>query len=127
MDRRIKAIRATVSMKIALSHSLLALVNNYVKAIRFTLFWLKENVPNPNEKKVLGKVQTIELAKAISKTVTKIDDIQLGLDERKNVEKRKFYVLIGDNIEIGFYYNLYLPDGKRNGIVEMIPYYKQYK
>ncbi|ADX82035.1 hypothetical protein [Saccharolobus islandicus] len=71
--------------------------------------------------------QTIELAKAIGKTITKIDDIQLGLDERKNVEKRKFYVLIGDNIEIGFYYNLYSPDGKRNGIVEMIPYYKQYK
>jgi hypothetical protein len=44
-----KAIRATVSMKIALSDSLLVLVNNYVKALRFTLFWLKENVPNPNE------------------------------------------------------------------------------
>ena len=51
-----KAIRATVSMKIAVSDSLLALVNNYVKALRFTLFWLKENVPNPNEKEVLGKV-----------------------------------------------------------------------
>jgi len=51
-----KAIRATVSMKIALSEPLLALVNNYVKALRFTLFWLKENVPNPNEKEVLGKV-----------------------------------------------------------------------
>jgi len=51
-----KAIRATVSMKIALSDSLLALVNNYVKALRYTLFWLKENVPNPNEKGVLGKV-----------------------------------------------------------------------
>ncbi|MQL55503.1 RNA-guided endonuclease TnpB family protein [Acidianus ambivalens] len=51
-----KAIRATVSMKIALSDSLLALVNNYVKALRFTLFWLKENVPNPNEKGVLSKV-----------------------------------------------------------------------
>jgi len=51
-----KAIRATVSMKIALSEPLLALVNNYVKALRFTLFWLKENVPNPNEKRVLGKV-----------------------------------------------------------------------
>ena len=51
-----KAIRATVSMKIAVSDSLLALVNNYVKALRFTLFWLKENVPNPNEKRVLGKV-----------------------------------------------------------------------
>jgi len=51
-----KAIRATVSMKIALSEPLLALVNNYVKALRFTLFWLKENVPNPNEKRVLSKV-----------------------------------------------------------------------
>jgi len=56
MARRVKAIRATVSMKIALSDSLLALVNNYVKALRFTLFWLKENVPNPEEKGVLGKV-----------------------------------------------------------------------
>ncbi|BDB97003.1 RNA-guided endonuclease TnpB family protein [Saccharolobus caldissimus] len=56
MARRVKVIRATVSMKIALSEPLLALVNNYVKAIRFTLFWLKENVPNPNEKGVLGKV-----------------------------------------------------------------------
>ena len=56
MARRVKAIRATVSMKIALSEPLLALVNNYVKALRFTLFWLKENVPNPNEKEVLGKV-----------------------------------------------------------------------
>jgi IS605 OrfB family transposase len=51
-----KAIRATVSMKIALFEPLLVLVNNYVKALRFTLFWLKENVPNPEEKGVLGKV-----------------------------------------------------------------------
>ena len=51
-----KAIRATVSMKIALSEPLLVLVNNYVKALRFILFWLKENVPNPNEKGVLGKI-----------------------------------------------------------------------
>jgi IS605 OrfB family transposase len=56
MARRVKAIRATVSMKIALSEPLLALVNNYVKALRFTLFWLKENVPNPNENGVLSKV-----------------------------------------------------------------------
>ena len=56
MARRVKAIRATVSMKIALSEPLLALVNNYVKALRFTLFWLKENVPNPEEKGVLSKV-----------------------------------------------------------------------
>ncbi|BDB98527.1 RNA-guided endonuclease TnpB family protein [Saccharolobus caldissimus] len=56
MARRVKAIRATVSMKIALSEPLLALVNNYVKAIRFTLFWLKENVRNPEEEGVLGRV-----------------------------------------------------------------------
>ena len=51
-----KAIRATVSMKIALSEPLLVLMNNYVKALRFTLFWLKENVPNPNEDGVISKV-----------------------------------------------------------------------
>jgi putative transposase len=56
MARRVKAIRATVSMKIALTDSLLVLVNNYVKAIRYTLFWLKENVADPNEGGVLGKV-----------------------------------------------------------------------
>jgi len=54
-----KAIRATVSMKIALSQPLLALVNNYLKALRFTLFWLKENVPNPNERGVLGRVHEV--------------------------------------------------------------------
>jgi hypothetical protein len=54
-----KAIRATVSMKIALSDSLLALVNNYVKAIRFTLFCLRENVPNPEEKGELSKVHEV--------------------------------------------------------------------
>ncbi len=43
-------------MKIALSEPLLVLVNNYVRAILFTLFWLKENVPNPEEKGVLGRV-----------------------------------------------------------------------
>ena len=51
-----KAIRATVSMKIALSEPLLVLMNNYVKALRFILFWLKENVPNPNEDGVISKV-----------------------------------------------------------------------
>jgi hypothetical protein len=56
MARRVKAIRATVSRKIALSDSLVALVNNYVEALRFTPFWLKENVPNPNEKRALSKV-----------------------------------------------------------------------
>jgi hypothetical protein len=54
-----KAIRATVPMKIALSEPLLALINNYVKALRFALFWLKENVPNPNENGVLSKVHKV--------------------------------------------------------------------
>ena len=44
-------------MEIALSEPLLVLVNNYVRALRFTLFRLKENVPNPKEKGVLGKVK----------------------------------------------------------------------
>jgi len=48
--RSSKAIRATVSMKIALSDPILALVNNYVKALPFTLFWLKENVEKPKWK-----------------------------------------------------------------------------
>lgn len=39
-----------------LSEPLLALANNHVKALRFVLFWLKENVTNPNEKGVLGEV-----------------------------------------------------------------------
>ncbi|MEM0374474.1 MAG: RNA-guided endonuclease TnpB family protein [Ignisphaera sp.] len=54
MARRDMAIRATVSMKIAISETLLALVNNYVKALRYVLFWLKEKGINPNEKGVLG-------------------------------------------------------------------------
>jgi IS605 OrfB family transposase len=45
-------IKATVSIKIPLTEPLLILVNNYVKALRFTIFWLKENVPNPNENKL---------------------------------------------------------------------------
>ncbi|QXJ32468.1 RNA-guided endonuclease TnpB family protein [Saccharolobus shibatae] len=56
MARRVKAIRATISMKIALSEPLLALSNRYVKALRYVLFWLKENGINPNENGVLGVV-----------------------------------------------------------------------
>jgi putative transposase len=43
-------------MNIAVSEPLLALINNYVRVLRFTLFWLKENVPNLEEKGVLSKV-----------------------------------------------------------------------
>jgi len=41
-------------MEIALSEPLLVLVNNYVRAFR--PLWSKGNVPNPNEKGVLGRV-----------------------------------------------------------------------
>ena len=55
MARRVKAISACFDEDRPL-RPLLALVNNYVKALRFTLFWLKENVKNPEEKGVLSKV-----------------------------------------------------------------------
>ncbi|MCY0849547.1 MAG: transposase, partial [Sulfuracidifex metallicus] len=55
--RKGNPIRATVSMKIGLSDSLLALMNNYVKALRFSLFWMKENLKDPNEKETLSKVR----------------------------------------------------------------------
>ncbi|PSN94382.1 hypothetical protein B9Q09_04265 [Candidatus Marsarchaeota G2 archaeon ECH_B_SAG-C16] len=44
-----KAIRATVSMEVAVWDSLLALVNNYVEALRFVLFWLKESAKDPSK------------------------------------------------------------------------------
>ncbi|MEM0299960.1 RNA-guided endonuclease TnpB family protein [Saccharolobus sp.] len=58
MARRKKKnpIRATVSMKIGSSDSLLAFSNHYVKALRYVLFWLKENKVNPNENGVLQLV-----------------------------------------------------------------------
>ena len=70
--------------------------------------------------------EVLEMAKAIGKNINdvKINDVLLEIDSKKHVEKRKFYIKI-DNIEIGFYYNLYLPDATRNGIIEIVPYYKQ--
>jgi hypothetical protein len=41
MARRVKAIRATVSMNIAISESLLAFSKNYLEALRYVLYWLK--------------------------------------------------------------------------------------
>ncbi|AEB95173.1 hypothetical protein [Metallosphaera cuprina] len=67
--------------------------------------------------------QVLELGKSIGKNIIKIRDVLLGTDSKRHVEKRKFYIKI-DDIEIGFYYNLYLPDGSRNGIIEIAPYYK---
>ena len=69
--------------------------------------------------------QVLELSKSTGKNVSEINDVLLDSDSKKHLEKRKFYIKIGENGEIGFYYNLYLPDGIRNGIIEIIPYYKQ--
>jgi len=43
-------------MKNALSEPLLALVNNYLKALRFTLFWLKKTSRTLMKGGVLSKV-----------------------------------------------------------------------
>ena len=68
--------------------------------------------------------QVIQLSKSIGKSVSEVHDVLLDFDKKKLVEKRNFYIKVGDGI-IGFYYNLYVPTEKRNGIVEIIPYYKQ--
>ncbi|WP_338598542.1 hypothetical protein V6M85_07800 [Sulfolobus tengchongensis] len=70
--------------------------------------------------------QTLQLSKAMGRNVSKMDDMVVEVDNKKLIEKRKFYILLDNKIEVGFYYNLYLPDGKRNGIIEIVPYYKQY-
>jgi len=70
--------------------------------------------------------QVEELAKATNKRVVKSEDVFIECDKKKDIEKRKFYVLLDDKIEIGFYYNLYFPNRKRNEIIEIVPYYKQY-
>jgi hypothetical protein len=42
MTRRNNAIRATVSMNIAISESLLVFSKSYLEALRYVLYWLKE-------------------------------------------------------------------------------------
>jgi len=49
-------IRATVSMKIGASEPLLSLSRNYVKELKFVLFWLKERNVNPKGKGILQLV-----------------------------------------------------------------------
>jgi IS605 OrfB family transposase len=56
MARRAKAIRATVSMNIAISESLLAFSKNYLEALRYVLYWLKEKRINPNKSNILSMV-----------------------------------------------------------------------
>jgi IS605 OrfB family transposase len=54
MTRRIDAIRATVSMNIAISESLLVFSKNYLEALRHVLYWLKKKRINPNKGNVIS-------------------------------------------------------------------------
>jgi IS605 OrfB family transposase len=54
MTRRGNAIRATVSMNIAISESLLVFSKNYLEGIRYVLYWLKEKRINPNKRNILS-------------------------------------------------------------------------
>jgi putative transposase len=56
MTRRVDAIRATVSMNIAISESLLVFSKNYLEALRYVLYWLKEKRINPNKGNVISIV-----------------------------------------------------------------------
>ncbi len=54
MTRRNNAIRATVSMNIAISESLLVFSKSYLEALRYVLYWLKEKRINPNKRNVIS-------------------------------------------------------------------------
>jgi IS605 OrfB family transposase len=54
MTRRTNAIRATVSMNIAISEPLLVFSKNYLEGIRYVLYWLKEKRINPNKNNVIS-------------------------------------------------------------------------
>ena len=56
MSRRNNAIRATVSMNIAISESLLVFSKNYLEALRYVLYWLKEKRINPNKNNIISIV-----------------------------------------------------------------------
>ena len=54
MTRRSNAIRATVSMNIALTKPLLVFSKSYLEALRYVLYWLKEKRINPNKNNVIS-------------------------------------------------------------------------
>jgi IS605 OrfB family transposase len=56
MSRRGNAIRATVSMNIALTNTLLVFAKNYLEALRYVLYWLKEKRVNPDKRNILSIV-----------------------------------------------------------------------
>jgi putative transposase len=56
MVKGANAIRATVSMNIALTNTLLTFAKNYLEGIRYVLYWLKEKRINPNKRNILSIV-----------------------------------------------------------------------
>jgi IS605 OrfB family transposase len=66
MTRGDNAIRATVSMNIALTNPLLVFAKNYLEGIRHVLYWLKEKGINPNKRNILSIVHK-ELYKELKK------------------------------------------------------------
>jgi putative transposase len=56
MVRRINAIRATVSMNIAIKDPLLTFAKTYLNGLRHVLYWLKEKRIDPNKRNILSIV-----------------------------------------------------------------------
>jgi IS605 OrfB family transposase len=56
MVKRENAIRATVSMNIAIKDSLLTIAQNYLNGLRHVLYWLKERKIDPNKRNILSIV-----------------------------------------------------------------------
>jgi putative transposase len=56
MVKGVNAIRATVSMNIAITNTLLTFSKNYLEGIRYVLYWLKERKIDPNKNNILSIV-----------------------------------------------------------------------
>jgi putative transposase len=56
MVKGVNAIRATVSMNIAITNTLLTFTKNYLEGLRYVLYWLKERKIDPNKRNILSIV-----------------------------------------------------------------------
>ena len=54
-------------------------------------------------------------------SVSKVSDEPVSLDEDKEVERRNFHIRV-NNMDVGFYYDLFRPNGLRNGLIRIVPY-----
>ena len=65
--------------------------------------------------------QVEELAHAVGSSVSKVSDEPVSLDEYMEVERRNFHIRV-NNMDVGFYYDLFRPNGLRNGLIRIVPY-----